>query len=74
MMNLIILNYQVKLDKDNSNFRIVFDESRHATGTISAPFVAGMSTVVLFDVKYIPEMVSCSKCGTIASCFNDGYT
>ena len=36
-----------QIRQDNSNFRIVFDESRHATGTISAPFVAGMSTVVL---------------------------
>ena len=36
-----------QIRQDNSNFRIVFDESRHVTGTISAPFVAGMSTVVL---------------------------
>ena len=36
-----------QIRQDMSNFRIVFDESRHVTGTISAPFVAGMSTVVL---------------------------
>jgi hypothetical protein len=42
-------NFQLssQVRQDNSNFRIVFDESRHVTGTISAPFVAGMSTVVL---------------------------
>ena len=42
-------NFQLssQIRQDNSNFRIVFDESRHVTGTISAPFVAGMSTVVL---------------------------
>ena len=36
-----------QIRQDTSNFQIVFDESRHATGTISAPFVATMSTVVL---------------------------
>ena len=42
-------NFQLssQVRQDNTNFRIVFDESRHVTGTISAPFVAGMSTVVL---------------------------
>jgi hypothetical protein len=32
---------------DNSNFQIVFDESRHVTGVISAPFIEAMGTVVL---------------------------
>lgn len=32
---------------DHSNFQIVFDESRHVTGIISAPFVEAMGTVVL---------------------------
>ena len=42
-------NFEIssQIRQDMSNFRIVFDESRHVTGTISAPFVAGMSTVVL---------------------------
>ena len=42
-------NFEIssQVRQDMSNFRIVFDESRHVTGTISAPFVAGMSTVVL---------------------------
>ena len=30
-----------------SNFQVVFDESRHVTGVVSAPFVEAMSTVVL---------------------------
>ena len=32
---------------DKSEFQIVFDESRHVTGIISAPFVETMGTVVL---------------------------
>ncbi len=32
---------------DKSNFQVVFDESRHITGVISAPFVEGMGTIVL---------------------------
>lgn len=32
---------------DKSNFQIVFDESRHITGVISAPFVETMGTIVL---------------------------
>ena len=32
---------------DKSNFQIVFDESRHVTGVVSAPFVETMGTVVL---------------------------
>lgn len=32
---------------DKGNFQIVFDESRHVTGVISAPFVEAMGTVVL---------------------------
>ena len=32
---------------DKSQFQIVFDESRHVTGIISAPFVETMGTVVL---------------------------
>ena len=36
-----------QIRQDTGSFQIVFDESRHATGTISAPFVATMSTVVL---------------------------
>jgi hypothetical protein len=32
---------------DKSNFQIVFDESRHITGVISAPFVEAMGTIVL---------------------------
>ncbi|MDB3871552.1 hypothetical protein N9318_04480 [Euryarchaeota archaeon] len=36
-----------QIRQDTGNFQIVFDESRHVTGTISAPFVAAMSTVVL---------------------------
>ena len=35
------------LREDRSNFQIVFDESRHVTGVISAPFVEAMGTVVL---------------------------
>ena len=32
---------------DKSEFQIVFDESRHVTGILSAPFVEAMGTVVL---------------------------
>jgi len=32
---------------DKTNFQVVFDESRHVTGVVSAPFVETMSTVVL---------------------------
>lgn len=32
---------------DKSQFQVVFDESRHVTGIISAPFVEAMGTVVL---------------------------
>ena len=32
---------------DKSNFQVVFDESRHVTGVVSAPFVETMGTVVL---------------------------
>lgn len=32
---------------DKSNFQVVFDESRHITGVISAPFVEAMGTIVL---------------------------
>jgi len=39
------LSTTVKLE--NSNFQIVFDESRHVTGVISAPFTETMSTIVL---------------------------
>ena len=35
------------LGLDNSNFQVVFDESRHITGVVSAPFVESMGTVVL---------------------------
>ncbi|HJO42706.1 MAG TPA: hypothetical protein QF508_04800 [Candidatus Thalassarchaeaceae archaeon] len=33
--------------EDRSEFQIVFDESRHVTGVISAPFIESMGTVVL---------------------------
>jgi len=32
---------------DKTNFQVVFDESRHVTGVVSAPFVETMGTVVL---------------------------
>ncbi|MGY8715067.1 MAG: hypothetical protein ACKVI6_01320 [Candidatus Poseidoniales archaeon] len=32
---------------DKSNFNVVFDESRHATGVIASPFVETMGTIVL---------------------------
>jgi len=44
------LSVQVRLGDsagDRSNFQIVFDESRHITGVVSAPFVEAMGTVVL---------------------------
>ena len=47
MMEHTNFDISSQIRQDMSNFRIVFDESRHVTGTISAPFVAGMSTVVL---------------------------
>ena len=36
-----------EIKDDFSNFQIVFDESRHVTGIVSAPFVEAMGTVVL---------------------------
>ena len=39
------LSNTVKLSQ--SNFHIVFDESRHVTGVLSAPFTDAMSTIVL---------------------------
>ncbi len=39
------LSNTVKLS--HSNFHIVFDESRHVTGILSAPFTDAMSTIVL---------------------------
>jgi len=41
----IQLSGEIRLD--NSNFQVVFDESRHITGVVSAPFVESMGTVVL---------------------------
>ena len=39
------LSGEIRLE--NSNFQVVFDESRHITGVVSAPFVESMGTVVL---------------------------
>jgi len=36
-----------EIRNDRSKFQVVFDESRHVTGVISAPFVESMGTVVL---------------------------
>ncbi len=36
-----------EIRNDISNFQVVFDESRHITGLVSAPFVESMGTVVL---------------------------
>ena len=36
-----------EIRNDKSNFQVVFDESRHITGVVSAPFVESMGTVVL---------------------------
>ncbi len=36
-----------EIRNDRSNFQVVFDESRHITGVVSAPFVESMGTVVL---------------------------
>jgi hypothetical protein len=39
------LSSTIKYSKDN--FQVVFDESRHVTGMLSAPFTDAMSTIVL---------------------------
>lgn len=36
-----------EIRNDRSKFQVVFDESRHVTGVVSAPFVESMGTVVL---------------------------
>ena len=45
--NLSIQVRQGDYAGDKSNFQIVFDESRHITGVVSAPFIETMGTVVL---------------------------
>ena len=47
MMEFDNLELSGEVKSDFSNFQVVFDESRHVTGVVSAPFVEAMSTVVL---------------------------
>ena len=47
MMEFDNVNLSAPIRSDPGNFQIVFDESRHVTGIISAPFVETMGTVVL---------------------------
>ena len=47
MMEFDNANLSAPIKSDKENFQIVFDESRHVTGVISAPFVETMGTVVL---------------------------
>ncbi|MBI88050.1 MAG: hypothetical protein CMB67_03360, partial [Euryarchaeota archaeon] len=47
MMEFNNVNLSAPIKADKGNFQIVFDESRHVTGVISAPFVETMGTIVL---------------------------
>ena len=47
MMEHDNLDLSGEIRNDRSNFQVVFDESRHITGVVSAPFVESMGTVVL---------------------------
>ena len=47
MMEFDNANLSAPIKSDKGNFQIVFDESRHVTGVVSAPFVETMGTVVL---------------------------
>ena len=47
MMEFDNLDLSGEVKSDLANFQVVFDESRHVTGVVSAPFVEAMSTVVL---------------------------
>ena len=47
MMEFDNVNLSAPIRSEPGNFQIVFDESRHVTGVISAPFVETMGTVVL---------------------------
>jgi hypothetical protein len=47
MMEHNNLELSGEIRNDVSNFQVVFDESRHITGLVSAPFVESMGTVVL---------------------------
>jgi hypothetical protein len=47
MMEHDNLGLSGEIRNDVSNFQVVFDESRHITGLVSAPFVESMGTVVL---------------------------
>ena len=47
MMEHNNLELSGEIRNDVSNFQVVFDESRHITGIVSAPFVESMGTVVL---------------------------
>ena len=47
MMEFDNANLSAQVKNDKGNFQVVFDESRHITGVVSAPFVETMGTVVL---------------------------
>ena len=47
MMEFDNVNLSAPIRSDPGNFQVVFDESRHVTGVVSAPFVETMGTVVL---------------------------
>ena len=47
MMEFDNLELSGEIRNDEGEFQVVFDESRHITGVISAPFVETMGTVVL---------------------------
>jgi hypothetical protein len=47
MMEFDNLELSSTVRQNSNNFQVVFDESRHVTGIISAPFVEAMGTVVL---------------------------
>ena len=47
MMEFDNLELSGEVKSDFTNFQVVFDESRHVTVVVSAPFVEAMSTVVL---------------------------
>ena len=65
MMEFDNLDLSGEVKSDLANFQVVFDESRHVTGGVSAPFVEAMSTVVLLDLEHIPQVVSSTKRGIL---------
>ena len=59
--------------RENSNFYVVFDESRHVTSALTSPFTEAMGAIVMLTSDTLLKWLDCTKFdGSSINCNNGG--